>query len=446
MPTASGPKIVMVGGGSYNWSPRLLSDMLQTPELDGSRVVLLDPNTKAAAEIAAAGHTMARTLGRRLRLSTTADPAAGLRGADFVLITISTGGLAAMAHDLAVPEKYGIYHTVGDTAGPGGWSRALRNLPVFERLGAQLARYAPRALVLNYTNPMAILTTALAQACPNPVVGLCHGVFENYAVLQRIFGVEERDLAVTFAGLNHFFWFLDFRVKGQPGYPLLRARLGDAGLAEVAYAGTTDAMGHHSRHVLASELFRQYGYLPYVADRHICEFLPGVISPTPAALERYQLRRTTIAHRQTGLDGQRGVARELAAGQREPFPRSRESAVDLICARLTNRPFVDVMNLPNAGQIDNLPRGVAVETLGQVDALGFRPLAVGRLPPLLEHLVAPHCRCLQATLAAARARSRQLAVDALLLDPAVAHLPPREVRALGADLLAATAPWLKEYR
>ena len=442
----NGPKIAMVGGGSYNWGPTILSDLMQTPELEGSEIVLLDPNLHAAEEVCTAAETMARGLGRQYRCQATTSEASAFRGADFVVITISTGGLAMMAHDLKLPEKYGIFATVGDSVGPGGWSRTLRNVPVFAHLGRQIEKHAPRAVVLNYTNPMAALTAVLCQTTRLRCVGLCHGVFGTYHVLERLFGVEEQDLAVSFAGVNHFFWFLDFAVKGRPGYPLLRRKLKGKTVDQLLAEGTTDAAGFHSHHTLFDELFRQYGYLTYAGDRHTCEFFPHYLAPEPARLARYHLHRTMIAERKAGLAAARRRTLRLARGQEQPFPRSRETAVDIMLAVLAKRPFHDVVNLPNVGQIDNLPRGAVVETLGLVDAVGFRAVSVGSLPPVLERLVAPHCRVQMMSVAAALAGDREMALQSLMLDPQCSHLQPAKVRQLGLELMAATRERLPQFR
>jgi alpha-galactosidase len=385
---------------------------------------------------------MARTLHRRLAVHATSSEPEAFRHADFVIITISTGGLDMMAHDLAIPDKYGIFQTVGDTAGPGGWSRSLRNIPVFVHLARQIERYSPRAVVMNYTNPLAALTGAITAVSSLRVVGLCHGVFSNYEVLQRIFGVEEKDLCVRFGGVNHFFWVLDFTVKGQPGYPLLKKRLGARSFDQAMREGFTDLIGFRSYHELCTELYRQFGYLPYVGDRHTCEFLPGCISPKPSALRRYGLVRTTIAERRAGHKASRQFTLRLAAGKEAPPPRTRESAVDILMAFAHHRPFVDVGNLPNVVQIDNLSRGAVVETLALVDGLGFRPIAVGPLPAAVQRLVEPQCICQKMTLQAALTGDRELALHSLLLDPVCSHLAPSQIRAMGNELLAATSKWL----
>lgn len=446
MPKADGPKIVMVGGGSYNWCPKLLRDILLTPETEGSEIVLLDPKLDAAEEVKAAGDAMAKRWGRRHRIRATRNEPAAFRNADFVIITISTGDLAMMAHDLAIPERYGIFQTVGDTVGPGGWSRSLRNVPVFVHLARQIEKYSPRAVVLNYTNPLAVLTGVVSTVSGLRNVGLCHGVFGTYELLQKLFGAEESDLAVRFGGVNHFFWVFDFTVKGRPGYPLLRRTLAGRTLDEALAEGQTDEMGFHSHHALCEELYRQYGYLTYAGDRHTCEFLPGYITPRPSALKKFNLARTSIQQRHAGRRRNRKWTLALAKGEVAPGPRSRETAVDIMMAISRRRPFCDVVNTPNVGQIDNLPRGAVVETLGLVDDLGFRPIASGAAPAVLEPLLVPHCLVQKMTLQAALEGDRELALKALMLDPICAHLPPSRIRQMGLELMDATRKWLPQFK
>jgi len=436
----------MVGGGSYTWCPRLISDLMQTPELGGAEVVLLDPNLDAAEEIAAAGRTMAASLDCSLKFVPTADETTAFRDADFVIITISTGDLDMMTHDLAIPEKYGIFQTVGDTVGPGGWARSLRNVPVFVHLAEQIEKHAPRAVVLNYTNPMACLTGTICRVSNLRTVGLCHGVFGTYRVLEKLFDVEEKDLAVQFGGVNHFFWITDFTVNGKPGYPMLQDRLDGRTIDDVLHEGETDEIGFHSHHALMDEFFREYGYLSYAGDRHTCEFVPGFLTPTENVLERFRLKRTSVEQRREGRAKARQRAMDLADAKEKPYPKSRETAVDIMKAFVCGTPFVDVTNLPNEGQIDDLPRDAVVETLGLVDPIGFRPVATGPLPPVLRTLVEPHCHVQLMTMNAAITGDRKRAFEALMLDPICAHLPPSDVRHMGAELMAATTDWLPQFK
>ncbi|MCF7837897.1 MAG: hypothetical protein K9N49_04635, partial [Candidatus Marinimicrobia bacterium] len=368
---------------------------------------------------------------------------------DFVVITISTGDLDAMEPDLVIPERYGIFQTVGDTVGPGGWARAMRNIPVFERIAAQCVKYCPQAFILNYTNPMATLTQTLAQCTPQPVVGLCHGLFENYRHLMRIFKCErEDDIRATYGGVNHFFWMLDFTVKGQPGLPLLQRKLrGGKRLDDLMSTAYRDEAGHGSlRRLVASELFEEFGILPYFGDRHTSEFFGRYLAPARDRLKPYALQRTSIAERRRMFRHRQAYVAQLASGKREiELKPSRETAADIMAARCAGREFVDVMNLPNVGQIENLPRGAVVETPGLINATGFAAVAVGALPVPIQTVVLPHALNQALIVGAARTGDWEMAYQALINDPLCSHLSIPKIKAMGRKLLEANRAFLPRF-
>ncbi|MFA6101802.1 MAG: hypothetical protein WCV67_01835 [Victivallaceae bacterium] len=443
---SKGAKIVMTGGGSYNWIPRIMCDMMQAPELKGSEVYLLDPNLQAAKEVKAAVEKMSGTLGAGFKFTAGSSEEKAFAGADFVVITISTGDLEMMRHDLKIPEKYGILHTVGDSVGPGGWSRTLRNVPVFVKMAQKIEKLSPKAIILNYTNPMAALTGAISASTSLRNVGLCHGVFAAYQLLEKIFGVEEQDLCLKYGGVNHFFWVTDFTVKGQPGYPMLAKKLAGRSIDEYFAKAHKDEAGMaHHKHKLLDELYRQYGYLSYPGDRHTCEFVPGYINNGKSPIKRFGLVRTSIEERYDVRKGARERAAKLASGETAPFGRSRETAVDIMTAFINNKPFIDVVNMPNIGQIDNLPRGAVVETMGMVDARGFTPIAIGSLPREVQPTIDVHCKVQMMTLEAAMKGDLEMALHSLMLDPLCANLPPSDVRKMGLELIKATKAWLPQF-
>jgi alpha-galactosidase/6-phospho-beta-glucosidase family protein len=440
-------KIVMVGGGSYNWAPRIICDMMCEPILNGSEVFLLDPNLTAAEEIKLACDTMSKTLKAGFSFTTTNSEDKAFSGADFIVIAISTGGLDMMAHDLKIPEKYNIFQTVGDTIGPGGWNRSLRNIPVFADMARKIERLAPDAIVLNYTNPMAALTATFYEVSKLKTVGLCHGIFSSYSLLEKIFKVEEQDISLCYGGVNHFFWITDFTVKGEAGYPLLAEKLQNRKINDFLRDGEKDEAGMlRHRSTLCDSLYRKYGMLTYTDDRHTCEFVSGYLNLGEAYLKDFDLVRTNVEERAAKCANVRRITGELASGKRTPFSKSRETAVDIIKAFISNKPFIDVVNLPNIGQIDNLPRTAVVETMGLVDARGFTPLAIGKLPDNVLPLVEIHCRIQMMTLRAALTGDRELAFQALSLDPLCSHLSADKVRKMGEELMAATSDWLPQFR
>ncbi len=438
-------KIVMVGGGSYNWCPYLLCDLIQTPELENSDVVLLDINLNAAKDIKNAMDRVCADNNKKFQFIATDKEEEAFKNVDFVIITISTGGLEIMKYDLEIPEKYGIYQTVGDSVGPGGWARLLRNVPVFTDMAQKIEKLSPNAIILNYTNPMAGLTGAISKVTSLRNVGLCHGIFGTRAYLARILNVDATDITLRYGGVNHFFWILAFSVKGKNGYRLLREKLGKDTLLKYDKASKDPSGFSDNNHKLFSELYENYGHLTYSADRHTSEFFTGYLTDLKM-MEKFKLVRTSIADRQKSLDKARKFALDLVDGKEKILPPSTETAVDIMKAFVTGKPFIDVVNLPNTGQIDNLPRGAVVETLGLVDASGFSAINTGSMPKSLRQISEVHCNIQLMTLEAAMSGNKKLALEALTLDPLCAKLAPSEVKKMGSELLAVTKEYLPQFK
>jgi alpha-galactosidase/6-phospho-beta-glucosidase family protein len=438
-------KIVIVGGGSNAWTPNIVKDMLLTPAIAGSEFVLYDLN-KAASDLVA---TFLKKLEKKLRTGSTFvstdSRARAFDGGDYFIVTISTGGLKAMAHDLAIPEEFGIYHTVGDTSGPGGWARTLRNFPVFLDLAAEINRRAPGAMVLNYTNPMTTLTSVLARTCAGPVVGLCHGVFENLAFLTRLYGLDsESEISVDYAGLNHFFWSPRVRARGKDVAADLLRRVRKQGFTALMREVYRDSMGHSSNRELATALFDETGVMPYLGDRHTCEFFPCYITDR-AAMKRYKLVRTTIEERWQGFRQRDTRLKAMVAGEiPEGFlSRSRETAADIVSAHITGNAFIDVGNVPNIGQVPNLPYGTVLETAVRVDSNGFAPICFGDLPQPVLAFVEPYANVFDTTVEACFQEDRALALRALRMDPACSRLTGERVTELGERLIGAHKAFVK---
>jgi len=440
-------EVAIVGGGSYGWVPTVTRDIILTPGLEDVSFRLLDIDRAAAEETAALGQRMADEWGLGATFIPTTSEAKALDGADFVIITVSTGGFDAMQHDVHLPEKYGIYQTVGDSVGPGGWARSLRNIPVFMHLAKQFKRYCPRAAILNYTNPMGTLSRTLARGLDQPVVGLCHGLYEVYRTLTEIFRLKgESEIKVNMAGLNHFFWVLDLRLRGKDGYAMLRRRMRGRTLAEVLRESGDTSSVFYSHKLIASELFEQYGVLPYGGDRHTAEFFSHYLAPDDSRLETYKIVRTPVKWRRANARKKRRRVLALTSGK-QPLDkhRSREAAADIIRAMTFGEDFVDVMNVPNRGQVSNLSQGTVVETLGVINPLGFTPLTAGPLPENILPLVLPHARNQELIVQAAMEGDRAKALDALANEPLCSHLTLPSVRKLGGELMHRTRRWLPQF-
>ena len=449
---------ICVLGSSTSWTPGLVTDLVCTFD-EPLEIRLMDINPAASKLCAEWGAAANRHHGRKDKYVCFGDRREALKGADAVIITLSTGGLDAMENDLLIPEKYGIYGTVGDTPGPSGWSRAIRNIPVFMEFARDFQEICPTAFIANYTNPLSALSGALGMCCDNPVVWLCHAYFEMKDVIQKIHGLEDwSKLSVSIAGMNHFTWVVDYTVDKQDGYKLLREKLGDRSLRDVMPKESADEIGIWSGHEFCVELFDAFGYLPYPADRHTCEFVSSVLCGWEGRPERYEscdkkgeaadtvrycnIRRTSIDSRRKSMPEREEKMRQYISGEAEMPKKTRETSAEMIAAYVYNKPFVDAVNVLNAGQVPGLPIGACVETLGCIDGLGARPLFVKEVPEHLLEVMRPHAICQKWTTEGVIERDRDKVLQGLYRDPQCAHLKFHEIRQMAEELFEANKKWV----
>jgi alpha-galactosidase/6-phospho-beta-glucosidase family protein len=451
--------VIGVIGASSLWSPTLITDLMavfQEP-LD-IRFIDIDPHALQLCQ--QWGEAATKHYGRKDKFSTYTDRRKALEGVDAVIVTISTGGLESMRWDIEIPEKYGIYATVGDTVGPGGWSRSIRNIPVFQGFAKDFDEICPTAFIINYTNPMSALTATLAQSCRNPVVGLCHSYFEMKDVIQQILNLDDKnELSMQVAGMNHFIWLVDFKVGRQDGYALIREKLGNRSLRELLPEETVDPIGHASKHNLCAELFDTYGYLPYTGDRHTCEFLSYTLSGNPErhtivtpdgdsydSIKYCNIKRTSITHRQQRYtrihaDIQKTIT-QFAEESSQPIPKSSETVAEMVYAYLNNKAMTEVVNTLNVGQIPGLPQGACVETFGIVDGLGVRPAIVNNVPEHLLEVMRPQAVNQKWVTEGAIKRDKSMLLQALHNDPQCKHMKPNEVKQMADELFAANKNYI----
>ena len=434
-------KIVFVGGGSKAWMPGIGRDIMLTPSLSNAELVLYDIDKDASDLVNAFLDKLAGEIGVKPKIVSTNNRTTAFRNADYVVITISTGWLTAMAHDLAIPEDYGIYHTVGDTIGPGGWARAIRNFDAFVDIANAINRYAPGAMVLNYTNPMAALTDVLSRICDSPIVGLCHGLFENLEFIKNYYKLKSEDeIAIKYGGINHFFFITEAKAGKVDVIANLRKSLKKKSFTDLLTLTHKDRMGFWSSmyREIATELFHLTGYMPYLGDRHTCENYSCYIT-NKANLKKYKILRTPVSERKAFYRKARRDLKRMIKGKidKQYLTRTRETAADIIDAHLCGKVFIDVGNLPNTGQITNLPEGSVVETAVMIDRNGVSPIHFGALPDQIAGMIEPCARVQKMTVDACFSKDRKKALEALRLDPACAHLNGDQVVEMGQRLLRA---------
>ncbi|MEW6751242.1 MAG: hypothetical protein AB1505_09730 [Candidatus Latescibacterota bacterium] len=436
-------KIVLVGGGSYAWGPNVVGNILGNGPLDGSHVTLYDLDAQAVERAYQLAVRMRERAGSRTTFEPTTQRDAALDGADFVVVTISTGGLQAMRVDLEVPEAYGILQTVGDTVGPGGANRTLRNVPVFVDLARAMEERCPSAWMLNCSNPLSALTRVVNQTTRIRALGLCHGVCGQARRFATFLGASLAECTYVNTGIDHCSFFTQLQVRGQD----VGARLLEMGVDEWLALPPEPAREHAVFGPLYScrcglLLWRRLGALPAIGDRHLVEFFPGFLQGQ-ASVERYGLVRTTIADREAGRARAQQQLDDWLAGRQELPGGGGSDDVGGWMAALSGGPAVeDNLNAPNVGQVPQLPLGAVVETRGVLDGAGFHPL-VSPMPAALEAVVRPHVLREEMLVEAALRSDLDLAVAALATDPLAGR--PEEVRGMLAEMVRRTARWLPQF-
>ncbi|HEY1739439.1 MAG TPA: alpha-glucosidase/alpha-galactosidase, partial [Acidimicrobiia bacterium] len=196
-------KIVIVGGGSFQWVPTLTTDLALTSSVHGAEIVLLDIDASRLARTAPVVEHMSDLTGAQFTVRTSTDQRDALRGADFVMVNITTGGFESMALDLDIPWRYGIRQPGGDTMGPGGINRALRNIPVIVGIARDMEHVCPDAWLLNLTNPMTALCRSVTKSTAIKTVGLCHEVTNFRGTLTMLTGADWNAIDFSVTGVNH---------------------------------------------------------------------------------------------------------------------------------------------------------------------------------------------------------------------------------------------------
>ena len=385
-------RITIIGGGSYQWTPKLLVDFVNTPVARDAEVVLHDIDPAPLPRMVELARHLAGQRGVALTARATTDRRDALRDADFVVVNISTGGFASMRHDLEIPERHGVRQSVGDTVGPGGVMRALRNIPVFLDLARDVEELCPDAWVLNLTNPMTTICRALTRETPLKVVGLCHEVTITQFLLSLLLDVSFLDLTLHVGGVNHLPFVtagdVAGAVPGDDGFARLRALLADADdrAAEplaVDVPGGLELVKHSAGpgwtrgDLMANwrvklELFERFGVLPGAGDRHVAEFFPNFLTEASGWGERWGFGLTSIATRE--LHQEEHVAEFEAMLVSDTVDRmpSGELVASVIRCLLLDQAGRFPLNVPNEGQVADLPLGATVESMCTVDGGGVR--------------------------------------------------------------------------
>lgn len=455
---AEGLRITYIGGGSRGWAWQLMGDLAMEPNLSGT-VALYDIDHNAAQVNAVIGNRLSRQEGVRGQWDYLAcdSLAEAVTDADFVIISILPGTFDEMQSDVHAPEAYGVYQSVGDTSGPGGLVRALRTGPMFQAIAKAIATHAPHAFVINYTNPMAQCIRVLYDTYPGiRAIGCCHEVFGTQRLLCKALkeiagmdGIERSQLRTTVTGVNHFTFITQASYRGMDLFPLYRTfaqRYWKTGFVE---GDDSNWMNRYfdSAHRVKFDMFLRYGAIAAAGDRHLAEFNPGpryLKDPDTAHSWRFTL--TPVAWRKADLKERLAKSHRLYTGE-EAFPikGSGEEGVQMIRALCGLGDMVTNVNVPNRGQVSNVPLGAVMETNAVLSGAGIAPVLAGDMPPALLALSMPAITAQSLIMDAIRERKASLALPAFVNDPLTCTLSPRDAVALCQQMLSNTAGYLEGW-
>jgi alpha-galactosidase/6-phospho-beta-glucosidase family protein len=446
-------QVTIVGGGSYQWTPELMADLFGTPALAGLHLVLQDIDPAPLPKMEALAHKLDEAMGAKATVATTTDLGAALDGADFVLVCISTGGFRSMAVDLDVPAVHGITQTVGDTVGPGGINRALRNIPVLVGIGQAMEEHCPDAWLLNITNPMTCLTRSVCRETDIKTVGLCHEVGNFCMDLAIALGRPMDAVACAVTGINHFPVLTRLEVDGADGFDQLRQLVDEVGGLEslAPYPGRPEPemfskLHFAERHLFKLTLLDRWGTFPAAGDRHIAEFVSFALTPESDWGAAYNIALSPISRREEHQAGYVADVDAWLAGTKDLQTwQSGELPSPLIQALLSGEPFEAPVNIPNAGQAPQLPPDVVLESICVVDGDGIRGRDVSVLPAPYDEIVRRHVATQELTIEAALRGDRALAAEAFALDPLAGRGDLRVQEDMVDELLAGTAEWLPQF-
>jgi alpha-galactosidase len=396
--------ICFVGAGSAEFTRQLLRDLLSFDDIGELTLVMhdIDPRRLVLAEqlarIAITHHD------RPAVVVATADRRAALRGADFVINTVSIGGHHATLTDFDVPERFGVRQTIGDTLGVGGIFRGLRTFGFLHELARDITEICPQAWLLNYTNPMAMNIGYLTATFPSlKVLGLCHSVYWTIHDLSALVGVPFCDVTFRSAGVNHQAWVLEWEHEGRSLYPLLDERI--AADAELQRRVRVD-------------MYRRLGFYPTETSEHSSEYVPWYLhDDAEIARLRIPVRDYVAISAANATEIEQLIPQAAAGDYVEPEEEDAEYAPQVIHSLVTGERREIQVNIANRGYISNLPDAAPVEVPCWIDGSGVFPQAIGALPPQCAALNKTFLSVAELTVRAATENRPDHIRHALMIDP-----------------------------
>lgn len=430
------PKITFMGAGSTIFAKNVLGDCMMSDILKESDIALYDIDLERLRDSENMLKNINKNNGEHARITAYTDRKEALRGADYVVNAIQVGGYKpCTVTDFEIPKKYGLRQTIADTLGIGGIFRGLRTIPVMLEFAKDMEEVCPDAWLLNYTNPMAIITGAMLKGTGVKTVGLCHSVQVCVKGLLEPLGMDPSGVQSKIAGINHMAWLLEVKKDGRDLYPEIKEKAAKR-------EGLHDDMVRY-------EIMKNFGYYVTESSEHNAEYMPYFIKKEyPELIDQLNIPLDEYPRRCVKQINDWNKTREdLVNNAQLKHERSREYASYIIDAMETNTPFKIGGNVINNGVIENLPKDACVEVPCLVDKSGISPCYVGTLPTQLAALNMTNINVQQLTIEAALTGKKEFIYYAAMLDPHTsAELPIDKIKAMCDDLIEAHGDWLPKYR
>ncbi|MBN1672915.1 MAG: alpha-glucosidase/alpha-galactosidase [Kiritimatiellae bacterium] len=437
------PKMAFMGAGSTVFAKNVLGDCMCAEPLKGSTIALYDIDKGRLDDSARMLRALNRNLGAGMAIEKylgVAQRKAALRDAAYVVNAVQVGGYEpSTVIDFEIPRKYGLRQTIGDTLGIGGIFRALRTIPVLLDFARDMEAVCPKALFMNYSNPIAMLIMGLARGSAVKAVGLCHSVDGCAPRLLRHFEIEAPNLQYKVAGINHQGWLLEVTDNGRDLYPEIKKRA-----REAEKNGTLPA-----RDRVRLEIMKRFGYYVTESSEHTSEYVPWFIKARyPELIEKFNIPLDEYPRRCVRqIEGWKNLRRELVRNKNLAHARSKEYASYMMEAMETNRPFKFGGNVLNTGLITNLPARAVVEVPCIADRTGVTPCFVGDLPEPCAALNRTNINVQILAVEAALTRKKEYLYQAAMLDPHTgSELPIDQIVRLCDALLRAHGPMIPKMR
>ncbi len=438
-------KITIIGAGSVGFTKKLCSDILKVAEFEDIEIALTDINAHNLDMVAQILRRIVEVNGLKTRITATTDRRRALDGARYVMNVVRIGGLEAFESDIGIPLKYGVDQCVGDTICAGGILYAQRGIHALLEFCQDIREVAaPGALLLNYANPMAMMTWAAIDVGRVNTVGLCHGVQNGHAQIARALGVPKAETDIVCSGINHQTWYLDLRHNGRK-VP-----------REEILAAFENHPVYSKQEKVRIDVMKRFGYYSTESNGHLSEYLPWYRKRPDQILDWISLDEWI--HGETGgylryttenrnwFDTDFPVFLDEAGKPLSAYDRTDEHASHILEALETGRIYRGHFNVKNGGAITNLPADCIIESPGFVDRFGINMVEGITLPDACAATCMASVNVQRMGMKAAVTGDVELLKQSVLHDPLVGAIcTPEEVWQMVDEMLVAQAAWLPQY-